>query len=123
MKQAATSGPVCLKRSVKNSSRLTQVCDAAAQLLCDQDVFALQVPVRDGWFPFGAKDLRVQMHEAARYRHRHRQALRRLHRHTLQVVIQRAVLVVVGDEPQLRAGVARRHVGRHEACEEKESNT
>lgn len=33
--------------------------------------------------------------------------------------------MVVGDEPQLRTGVARSHVGRHEAWEEREreSNT
>lgn len=97
---------------------LTQVCDAAAQLLGHQDVFALQVPVSDGRLPLGAEDLGVQVHQAAGDGGRHGQALGGLHGHPLQVVVQRAVLVVVGDEPQLGAGVTGRHVGRHEAWRE-----
>lgn len=96
---------------------LTQICDAAAQLLCDQDVFALQVSVCDGRFPLGAEDLRVQVNEAARYRRRHRQTLCCFHGDSLQVVIKWSILVVVGDEPQLGAGVSGCHVRRHETWE------
>lgn len=108
--------------SKKVEGGLTQVCDAAAQLLCDQDVFALQVPVCDGRFALCAEDLSVQVHQAARYRCRHRQPLWRLHGNSLQVVIQGTVLMVMSDEPQLGAGVARCHVRRHEAWEERQSN-
>lgn len=73
-------------------------------------------------FPLCAKDLCVQVHQAARYRRRHRQALLRLHGNPLQVIVQRTVLMVMGDEPQLGAGVARSHIRRHEAWEERQSN-
>lgn len=93
----------------------TQVCNAAAQLLCDEDIFALQVPMCDGRFPLCAKYLRVQVHQSTRYRCRHCQALCRLHGNSLQVVVKWTILMVVSDEPQLGAGVSRCHVRRHEA--------
>lgn len=99
---------------------LTQVCNAAGQLLCDKDVFALQVPVCDGRFPLCAKYLCVQVHQATSYWRCHCQALWRLHGNSLQIVIKRTILMVMGDEPQLGAGVARGHVRRHEAWEERQ---
>lgn len=42
----------------------SQICYAAGTVLFDQDVFALQVPMRDGWFALRAVDLSVQMAQA-----------------------------------------------------------
>lgn len=42
----------------------SQICYAAGAVLFDQDVFALQVSVRDGRFALRAVDLSVQMTQA-----------------------------------------------------------
>lgn len=68
----------------------------------------------DGRFPLCAKDLRVQVHQAARYRCSHCQTFWCLHCDSLQVVIKRTIFMVMGDEPQLSAGVSRSHIGCHE---------
>lgn len=44
--------------------RQSQVCYATEPVLFHQDVFALQVSVRDGRFALRAVDLRVQMAQA-----------------------------------------------------------
>lgn len=64
----------------------------------------------DGRLALGAEDLHVQMRQAAGDGERHAEAAARVQGAQLKVVVQRAHLVVVGDEPQLRAGVPGRHV-------------
>lgn len=68
----------------------------------------------NGRLALGAEDLDVQMRQAAGYGEHDAQAADGVQRGELQVVVQRAHLVVVGDEPQLRAGVPGRHVRRDE---------
>lgn len=93
-----------------------EVGDAAGAVLLDQDVLALQVAVGDGRLPLRAVDLRVQVAEAAGGGVRQPQQGRRVQRGQLQEVAQRAVLVVVGDEEELREGAGAFNVGRDEAC-------
>lgn len=73
----------------------------------------------DGWFALSAKDLYMQVRQAAGRGHSQPQGQLGLQGLPLQKVIEGAVLVVVGDEPQLRAGVPRGHVGGDEACKQK----
>lgn len=94
---------------------LTQVGDAALPVAFHQDVPALQVTVSDGGFALRAKDLHVEVDEAADDGGCQAQAGLHVQGCPLQVVVERAVLVVVGDEPQLGAGVPRGHIGGDEA--------
>lgn len=81
----------------------------------------------DGRFALRAVDLRVQVAEAAGGRVRQPQQRLRVQRAQPQVVVQGAVLVVVGDEEELREGAGAFDVGRDEACrgerEEGQSST
>lgn len=70
----------------------------------------------DGRFALRAVDLGVQVTEAAGGGVRQSQQRLRVQRGQLQVVVQRAVLVVVGDEEELREGAGAFNVGRDEAC-------
>lgn len=94
---------------------LTQVGDAALPVAFHQDVPALQVTVSDSRFALRAKDLHVEVDEAADDGGCQPQAGLHIQGCPLQVVVERAVLVVVGDEPQLGAGVPRGHIGGDEA--------
>lgn len=69
----------------------------------------------DGGLPVRAVDLGVQVTEAAGGRVGESQQRLRVQRGQLQVVVQRAVLVVVGDEEELREGAGAFDVGRDEA--------
>lgn len=69
----------------------------------------------DGGFPLGAVDLRVEVAEAARRRVGEAEQRRRVQRGLLQEVVQRAALVVVGDEEELREGARPFNVRRDEA--------
>ena len=93
-----------------------EVGDAAGAVLLDQDVLALQVSVGDGWFALRAVNLGVQVTEATGRRERQPQQRLRVQRGQLQVVVQRAVLVVVGDEKELCEGTGAFNVSRDEAC-------
>ena len=93
-----------------------EVGDAAGAVLLDQDVLALQVPVGDGRFALRAVDLRVEVAEAAGRRVRQAQEGLRVQRGQLQVVVQRAALMEVGDEEELREGACSFDVSRDEAC-------
>lgn len=93
-----------------------EVGDAAGAVLLDQDVLALQVAVGDGRLALRAVDLRVQVAEAAGGRVGEPQQRLRVQRGQLQEVVQRAVLVVVGDEEELREGARALNVRRDEAC-------
>lgn len=73
----------------------------------------------DGGFPLRAVDLRVQVTKSAGGRVGESQQRLRVQRGQLQEVVQRAVLVVVGDEEELREGAGAFNVGRDEACERK----
>ena len=70
----------------------------------------------DGGLPLRAVDLRVQVAEAAGGRVRQAEQRLRVQRAVLQEVVQRAVLVVVRDEEELREGARAFNVGRDEAC-------
>lgn len=70
----------------------------------------------DGRFALRAVDLGVQVAEAAGGGVRQPQQRLRVQRGQLQVVVQGAVLVVVGDEEELREGAGAFDVGRDEAC-------
>lgn len=95
---------------------LTEVGDATLAGFIHQDVFALQVPVSDGRFALSTKDLHVQMRQAAGDGQRHPEAGRGVQRAELQVVVQRTHLVIMSDEPELSAGVTRRHIRRDKTC-------
>lgn len=94
---------------------LTQVCDAALLIILHQDVPALQVPVSNGWFSLGPKNLHVQVDQAADDGAGQPQAALCVQHCALQVVVEGAVLVVVSDEPELGAGVPGRHIRGNEA--------
>ena len=93
-----------------------EVGDAAGAVLLDQDVLALEVSVGDGGLSLRAVDLRVQVAEAAGGRVGEPQQRLRVQRGQLQVVVQRAVFVVVGDEEELREGACTFDVCCYEAC-------
>lgn len=95
-----------------------KVGDAAGSVLLYQDVLALEVTVSDGRFALCAKDLRMQVTQTARRRVRQPQQRRRVQGAQLQEVVQRTVLVVVGDEEELREGTRPLDVGSDEACVE-----
>lgn len=93
-----------------------QVRDAAGAVLLHQDVLALQVSVGDGGLALRAVDLRVQVAEAAGGGVGESQQRRSVQRVHLQVVVQRAVLMVVCDEEELREGTRTFDVCSDEAC-------
>ena len=92
--------------------RQPQVPDAAGSVRLDEDVLGLDVAVGDGQLAVVADDLGVEVDEAGRRPVRQGQQLGGGEGGALQVVVERALAVVVGDEPQLGAGAAARHVGR-----------
>ena len=63
-----------------------------------------------------AEDLGVQVVEAARRRVREREHLVRVEDGAVQVVVERAVLVVVADQEELRPRTRPFDVGRYETC-------
>lgn len=109
--QSASESPVELDGEA-------EVGDAAGSILLDQDVLALEVAVSDGRFALRAEDLRMQVTQAARRRVRQPQQRRSVQGAQLQEVVQRAVLVVVCDEEELREGARPLDVGSDEACME-----
>lgn len=64
----------------------------------------------NGGLPLGPEYLYVQVCKAAGYGQHDPQAADRIQSRELKVVVQRAHLVVMRDEPQLGAGVSGRHV-------------
>lgn len=94
----------------------TEVGNAAGTVLLDQDVLALQVSVGDGGLSLRAVDLSVQVAEAAGGRVGKSQQGLRVQCGQLQVVVQRAVLMVVGDKEELREGAGTFNVSCDEAC-------
>lgn len=74
----------------------------------------------DGGLAVRAVDLRVQVAEAAGGRVGQAQQRGGVQRVGLQVVVQGAVLVVVGDEEELREGARALNVCRNEACRDGE---
>lgn len=69
----------------------------------------------DGRFALRAEDLHVQVRQAAGRGHSQPQRQAGLQRLPLQKVVERTMLVVVRDEPQLRARVAGSHVRGYKA--------
>lgn len=69
----------------------------------------------DGGFPLRAVDFRVQVAQAAGGGIRQSEQRLRVQRGELQVVVQGAVLVVIGDQEELREGARALNVCRYEA--------
>lgn len=82
----------------------TQISDAASAVLLDEDVLALQVSVSDGWFALRTIDLSMEVAQTTCCRVGQLQQSLSVQGGELQVVVQRAVLMVVGDEEELREG-------------------
>lgn len=78
-------------------NELTQIRNAALSIFLDEDIFALQIPMRNGWLPLSPEYLDVQMCKTAGYGQDDAQAADGVQRGELQVVIQRPHFVVVGD--------------------------
>lgn len=91
-------------------SRLTKVSNAALSILFDQYILALQVSVGNSRFALSAKDLNMEMRQAAGNGERHAEAAGSIQGAELKVVVQGAHLMKVSDQPQLSAGVPRGHV-------------
>lgn len=98
--------------------RQPKVCDATRAVFLDQDVLALQVSVGDGRLALGPIDLRVEVAQAAGGRVGQSQQGLGVQRRGPQVVVQGAVLVIVGDEEELRKGPCALDVRRNKACRE-----
>ena len=82
--------------------RQAQVGDAAGAVPLHQDVLALQVAVGDGGLALRAVDLRVQVAEARDGGVGQLEQRAHVQRVGAEVVVQRAVLVVVSDQVELR---------------------
>lgn len=100
--------------------RQPQVGDAAGPVPLHQYVLALQVPVGDGRLALGAEDLGVEVAEA-----RHRGVRQPQHGFVVQrggfeVVVQGAVLVVVGDQVELGPGARAFDISGYETCGRRE---
>lgn len=78
---------------------LTKVSDATLSILVNQDVLAFQVSVGNGWFSLSAKDLHMQMGKATGNGQCHPQASRSIKHADLQVIVKRAHLMIVCDQP------------------------
>uniref|UniRef100_A0A182J3S4 Uncharacterized protein n=1 Tax=Anopheles atroparvus TaxID=41427 RepID=A0A182J3S4_ANOAO len=103
-----------LVRLARVLDREPKVGDRALAVALHQDVLALDVPVRDRGFAGRAEDLRVQVRHTGRERVRQRLEHVRVEDALLQVVVQRAELVVVRDQQHLRPGARALDVGRDE---------
>lgn len=103
------------KEPVKFDSQ-PQVSDAAGAVSLHKDILALQVSVSDGWFAMRPIDFGVKVAQAARCRKCQFQQGLRVQGGKLQVVVQRAVLVVVCDEVHLGGGSCTVYISRYEAC-------
>lgn len=79
-----------------------QVCDAARPVPLHQDVLALEVSVGDGRLPLRAEDLGVKVAEARDGGVGQPQHGSVVQGAGLEVVVQGAVLMAVGDQVQLR---------------------
>ncbi len=75
-----------------------EVSDATGAVFLYEDVLALQVSVSDGWFSLRAVDLRVQVTQATGCRVGQFEQGVCVQSGELQIVIQRAVLMVVCDQ-------------------------
>lgn len=95
-----------------------EVSDAAGAVPLHQDVFALQVSVGDGRFALRAEDLRVKVAEAGDGWVGQSQHGPAVQGGALQIVVQRAVLVVVGDEVELSPRARAFNVGRYKPWRE-----
>lgn len=103
------------KEPVKLNSQ-SKVCDATGAVSLDKDVLALKVPVSDGWFALCAVDLGVKVAQATRSRVGQFQQGMCVQGGELQVVIQRAVLMVICDEVHLRGGSCTIYISCYETC-------
>lgn len=77
--------------------KFTQICYATLSILLNQDVFALQISMSNGWFPLGPKYLYVQMCETTSYGQHYSQAANCIQSSQLKIIIQRSHFVIVCD--------------------------
>lgn len=83
----------------------TKVSDAALAVPLHQNVAAFEVTVGDCRLALSGEDFRVKVHEATGYRQAHAQTCLWIHGAVLQEVIERAQLVEMSHQPELRAGI------------------
>lgn len=99
-----------------------EVSDATGAVFLYEDVFALQVSVSDGWFSLRAVDLCMQVTQATGCRVGQSEQGLCVQSGELQIVIQRAVLMVVCDQVQLRRCSSAINVSSNEAFGQNEEN-
>lgn len=101
-----------VNRSVFLSVRDCQskVSDDALSIYLHEDVLRLQVTMSDRRLALLAEDFRVQVNQAAGDGKANCDHLVVTQVGAVQMVVERAELIVMSDEPQLRAWVPRRHV-------------
>lgn len=96
-----------------------EVGDAARSIPLHQDVLALQVAVGDGRLPLRAEDLGVEVAETRDGGVGQPQHCSAVQGAGLEVVVQGAVLMAVGDQVELRPRACALDVGRNETCKSK----
>lgn len=96
--------------------REAQVSNAAAPILLDEDVLALEVAMRNRRLPLGAVNLCVQVAQAAGSRVGQLEQGSGVQGGTLQEVVERPVLMVISDQVELRPGPRAFNVCGYEPC-------
>lgn len=93
------------------SNRESKISDDALSVNLHENVLRLQVAMRDRRLSLLSEDLSVQMYQAAGDREANVDHLVVAQWGLVQVIVERSELVVMSDQPELRARVPRRHVG------------
>lgn len=101
-------------------ANLTEISDAALSVALYQNISAFQVSVGNSWFFLGADNLSVEVDQATGHRQTHPQAALWVQAAVLQEIVERPELMIVGDEPQLGAGILGCHVGGYETLKSKQ---
>lgn len=97
----------------------SQVCYTARAVSFHQDVLTLQIPVGDSRFPLGPKDLSVEVTKAWHWGVGQTQHGFVVQSGWFEVVIQRAVFMIVCDQVELSPGASSFDISRYETCERK----
>merc|ERR1719219_1575582 len=106
---------VCLSRRLSVSDCETEICDDTSSIPSHEHILRLDVSVSNSWLALRPKDLSVKVDKAGDCAHEDPQGLRLRQRHPVEVVIETAKWVIVGDKPQLCATVSRGAIGTNVA--------
>ena len=79
----------------------SEIADRACTIRLHEDILRFEIPVSDGRLPLRADDLHVKMRQPGGDRQGHPDHTVRVHGRSVQIIEQRALLVVIGDQPQL----------------------